>query len=89
MFSCQYLLHILTKDLHLSYICRQKDGGLPILDDPHHWAIYAYINDLGNLRQEVFLDLKTTLANAPAAIHEEGDVNFTVCSKRYTHIHVL
>lgn len=69
------------------YLSRQNDGGLPVLDDPHHWAIHAYIHDLGNLSQEIFLDLKTTLSDAPAAIHEEGDVHFTVCSERYMHIH--
>lgn len=56
---------------------------LPILDDSHHWASHTHIDDLGNLGQEVLLDLKASLPNAPAAIHEEGNVNFTICKEKY------
>lgn len=52
---------------------------LPILDDAHHGSSHTHVDGLSHLRQEVFLDPKAPLPNAPASIHQEGQVHFTVC----------
>lgn len=57
---------------------RKHRQSLPILDDAHHWSSHAYVDDLSHLSQKVLLDLKTTLPNAPAAIHQEGKINLTI-----------
>lgn len=51
---------------------------LPILDDAHHWSGQTHIDGLSHFRQEVLLDLKAPLSNAPAPIHQEGQVHFTI-----------
>lgn len=53
---------------------------LPILDDAHHGSSYTHVDGLSHLRQEVLLDLKAPLPDAPAAIHQEGQVHLTVCT---------
>lgn len=45
---------------------------LPILDDAHKRTSWAHIQGLSNIFEELFLDLKAALANAPAAIYQEG-----------------
>lgn len=56
-----------------------REVRLPILDDAHHGTSHAYIDGLSHLSQEILLDLKTPLPNAPAAIHQEGQVHLTIC----------
>lgn len=63
---------------HLFLLIRDRDTLLPILNDAHHGSSYTHINDLRNIHKEVFLNLKTAFSNAPAAIHEECNINFTV-----------
>lgn len=55
---------------------------LPVLDDAHHWSSHTHIDGLSHLRQEVLLNLKAPLPNAPASIHQEGQVHLTVCRTR-------
>ena len=60
------------------------EGRLPVLDEAHHGSIYAHVDGLSHLSQEVLLDLKTPLPDAPAAVHQEDQVHLTVCRDR-TH----
>lgn len=52
---------------------------LPVLDDAHHGSSHAHVKGLSHLRQEVLLDLKAPLSDAPAPIHQEDQVDFTLC----------
>lgn len=55
-----------------------RDTLLPILNDAHHGSCCSHIENLRNLHKEVFLNLKSSFPNAPAAIHEERYINFTI-----------
>lgn len=52
----------------------------PVLDDSHHGPGDTHVDGLGHIRQEVFLDFEAPLANAPASVHQEGQVHFAVCT---------
>lgn len=54
------------------------------MDDAHHGSVHAHVDGLSHLRQEVLLDLKAPLPNAPAAIHQEGHVHLAICKKGYS-----
>lgn len=56
-------------------------GRLPVLDDAHHGSGYTHVDDLSHLGQEVLLDLKAPLANAPAPVHQEGQVHLTIYNR--------
>lgn len=51
---------------------------LPVLDDAHHGSSHTHADDLSHLRQEVLLDLKAPLPDAPAPVHQEGEVHHAV-----------
>lgn len=55
---------------------------LPVLDEAHHGSGHSHVDGLSHLRQEVLLDLKAPLPNAPAPIHQEGQVHLTICKQR-------
>lgn len=54
------------------------------MDDAHHGSSHAHVDDLSHLRQKIFLNLKTALPDAPAAIHQERKIDLTVW-KTVTH----
>lgn len=58
---------------------------LPVLDDAHHGSSHTHVDGLSHLRQEVLLDLKAPLPDAPAPIHEEDQVHLTICKNRTRH----
>lgn len=53
---------------------------IPVLDDAHHGSGDAHIDRLSHLGQEVLLNLETPLPDAPASVHQEGQVHLTVCT---------
>lgn len=58
----------------------------PVLDDAHHGPSQAHVDGLGHLPQKVLLDLEAALPNAPAAIHQEGDVHLAVCRTKQARL---
>lgn len=50
------------------------------MDDAHHGSSHADIDGLSHCRQEVLLDLEAPLPDAPAAVHQEDQVDFTLCT---------
>lgn len=76
-----------TKQPH--YVFSSKNGAqslkwgsvrLPVLDDAHHGSGHTHVDGLSHVRQEVLLDFKAPLPDAPAPVHQEGQVHLTVCN---------